>query len=94
MIKKFILALMAVFALTSQAQTLNGSWTVYKVFSGDYTKVVETPSKVLVAFASSIIAYDKTSGDVDSYNSGEKLNSSSGVSNVLYNPAGGYAAVV
>lgn len=93
MIKRLIFSLMALASLTSYSQTLNGSWTTFPVFSGDFTQVVETPTQLLVAFPSSIMAYDKTTGAAESYDSGSKLNSSSGVAHVLYNPAGAYTAV-
>ena len=94
MIKRVLLAILAVAALTTQAQTLGGSWKVYSTFSGSCSKVIETPTKIYASFQSSVFVYDKATGSHESYTPSDKLNNSSGISNMYYNKVGGYLAVV
>ena len=84
MLKK--IALFICLTLVSVSNMLaTGAWTVYPLYNGEYSSMIETPDLVYYVSNSSLFAYNKTTDETRAYNSNNKLSDNI-ISRVAYNP--------
>lgn len=93
MIKKLTLLifLASLLPIAAASQALVGSWKAYPAF-GAADAIVETPDLVYLVSDGSLHSYDKKNDETRSYQPGIDLSRGM-VSDIFYNPDGGYALV-
>lgn len=69
------------------------SWTVYPLYNGTFTDLVETPSKVYYSSNGSLFSYDKNTQETYAYSNANKLSDNL-VSGIYYNVKNKYLLVV
>lgn len=78
----------------SQTAGATGQWEIFPFFSPHLDKIVDTPSdKVYYLTCGSLYSYDRSTDEHYSYTKQNKL-SSSGISDIKYNPFKGYLLVI
>ena len=83
MIKKILIALIALLPFISKAQMSVGEWNVYSMFS-DIEKMVQSPDKVYFVSGNYLFSFDKNTEELYNYTSRNKLNDNV-VDNIYYN---------
>lgn len=83
MLKK--IALTVCLTIASLAAWAAGSWTVYPLYNGEYSRMLETPDMLYYLSNSSLYAYNKTTDETRAYNSNNKLSDNI-INRIAYNP--------
>jgi len=92
--KKIIIFLIALVSMvgTAMGQSYVGSWELFPSY-GAPSKLIETPGYVYALAGTSLCGYDKQTGEVASYNTGNRLNGNK-VTNIWFDPDKKYIFVV
>lgn len=95
MAKKIVLLLALILTANyAIAQLAVGDWRIHSFYSGQVTKMVDTPDKMYIVSGGNLFSYDKSDeyGEVYSYNSRNML-SDNNISNIFYNKNNKYLLV-
>ena len=92
MIKKILIALIALLPFISKAQMSVGEWNVYSMFS-DIEKMVQSPDKVYFVSGNYLFSFDKNTEELYNYTSRNKLNDNV-VDNIYYNRDKDYLVIL
>lgn len=96
MIKKLFLVIILSLCWTmiSHAQVAVGQWQIYPAKSASAGMVYDTPDDIVYYMSgTNLFSYDKSSNEIESYNSGNYL-SDSGIKNIYYNYDKNYLMIV
>ena len=74
----------AVTLLSAKAISSVGEWNIYPQFSGEYTKVIETPSKLYFLSLDNLYSYSPEDNETYIFNSSNKLSDNK-ITNIYYN---------
>lgn len=89
-LRRIVTAFTAIAAVLSlKAISSVGEWTLYPQFSGDYTKVIETPSKMYFLSLNNLYSYAPEDNETYIFNSSNKL-SDNNITDIYYNDEKGY----
>lgn len=89
--KQLLILFATVLGLSVNAQNFTGSWEVFPNYSSP-SVLVETPEYVYTLAGTSLIGYDKASGELAAYNAGHRLNGNA-VKGIWYDPQEKYLFV-